>query len=52
MVPPKEALTTQLIDFLNCIKTNRKPKVTGEDGIIFLELTEQISSMIKDQNIK
>lgn len=51
MVPPKEALTTQLIDFLNCIKTNRKPKVTGEDGIIFLELTEQISSMIMDQNI-
>lgn len=50
MVPPKEALTTQLIDFINCVKTNTKPKVTGEDGLKFLTITEQISKQILEQD--
>ena len=50
MIPPKEALTTQLIDFLKCTKTNTEPKVTGEDGLTFLTITEQISKQIYDQD--
>lgn len=46
MVPPKEALTSQISHFIESIKTNTKPKVTGEDGITFLSITEQISQQI------
>lgn len=49
MVPPKEPLATQLVDFLKCIESKGEPKVTGEDGITFLAITEQISKQIYDE---
>lgn len=50
MVPPKEALTSQLKEFIQCVKDKSEPRVTGEDSIKFLSLTEQISEQIYNQN--
>lgn len=46
MVPPKEPLNSQLSHFIKTIKKNATPKVTGEDGLKFLKITEQISNKI------
>jgi predicted dehydrogenase len=50
-VPEQEPLKMQLIDFIDCIKTNREPTVTGEDGAIALSISNKISGFIKDNYI-
>lgn len=41
-----QPLRIQLLDFINCIKLDRKPSVSGEDGIKTLRITNEISDAI------
>ncbi|MFD1848482.1 Gfo/Idh/MocA family protein [Oceanobacillus bengalensis] len=41
-----QPLYVQLLDFINCIKFDKMPSVSGEDGIITLSLTNKISASI------
>lgn len=49
-VPQKEPLNIELLEFLKCVKSNTQPKVTGEDGLAVLAITEQISKQIYKQD--
>ncbi|MDL4839758.1 Gfo/Idh/MocA family protein [Aquibacillus rhizosphaerae] len=40
-------LSIQLLDFINCIKLDKIPSVSGEDGIRTLKTTNEISNAIK-----
>lgn len=43
-------LSLQVLDFMNCINKDGKPKVTGEDGLKILFLTNKISESIIHSN--
>ncbi|WP_068672588.1 Gfo/Idh/MocA family protein [Oceanobacillus sp. Castelsardo] len=45
-----QPLSVQLLDFINCINNDEKPKVPGEDGMKILILTNKISESIIDSN--
>ncbi|GGJ67961.1 Gfo/Idh/MocA family protein [Virgibacillus salexigens] len=45
-----EPLHLQLMDFIRCIQNNDQPKVSGEDGIKALQLTNQIGNAISKLN--
>ncbi|MFQ6585400.1 Gfo/Idh/MocA family protein [Priestia megaterium] len=47
----KNPLKTQLIDFINCVKNDTTPLVTGEDGIKALTICSKISEFIKKSSI-
>lgn len=43
----REPLKEELIDFIDCVKTRRRPKVSGVEGREALKVAMQISEMIK-----
>jgi predicted dehydrogenase len=46
MIPQKEPLSAELIDFISSIKNNSEPRITGSDGIRALTITTAISNHI------
>ncbi|REE93152.1 putative dehydrogenase [Paenibacillus taihuensis] len=46
VLPIQEPLRMQLIDFLDSIASNTVPRVTGEDGLLAMEVTGQITDVI------
>jgi predicted dehydrogenase len=46
----KEPLKEELKDFINCIKTRKKPKVSGVEGRNALKVVLEISEVIKRQS--
>lgn len=47
-VPDKEPLKEELIDFIECVRTRRRPKVSGEEGRKALNVALEITKMITD----
>ncbi len=47
-IEKKEPLKEELKDFLDCVKYNKKPRVSGEDGLKALQLANMICSKIKN----
>lgn len=45
-IPYNEPLKMQLIDFINCVRNDTPPSVTGEDGIKALTICNKISEFI------
>ena len=43
----REALALELEDFVRAIRTNTRPRVTGEDGLRALDLAEQILAAVR-----
>ncbi|MDQ0162498.1 Gfo/Idh/MocA family protein [Aeribacillus alveayuensis] len=50
VIPEKEPLKLQLLDFITCTKNKTTPTVTGEDGLTALCMTNQIIQFIKDHH--
>ncbi|MBN1474029.1 MAG: Gfo/Idh/MocA family oxidoreductase [Syntrophaceae bacterium] len=44
----KEPLKEELRDFLDCVKYNKKPKVSGEDGLKALRLANRICEKLRE----
>lgn len=47
-----QPLRVQLMDFINCIKYDTQPTVSGTDGMEALKITNKISETIKNNNSK
>ena len=45
-VPPQDALTAELADFLECVRTDREPLVNGETAIEALAAAERVLAEI------
>ncbi len=43
-VPHKEPLLEACVDFIECIQTGKKPRVTGEDGRRVVQILESYDS--------
>ncbi len=48
-VKKEEPLKLELADFLDCVRENRKPLVSGEDGLRALKLAQDIIDFIRNQ---
>lgn len=46
VIPIQEPLWAQQIDFITCIESGSTPNVTGEDGLLAMEITRQITNSI------
>jgi len=44
--PPTDAITAELCDLHECIRTGKRPRVSGDQAAIVLEIAEQISHSI------
>jgi predicted dehydrogenase len=51
IVPKKEPLQLEIEHFLQCIKENKKPLVTGEDGLIALEIANKLIKSSQENKI-
>lgn len=51
-IPSNEPLKMQLMDFIDCVKNDTTPKVTGEDGVKALTICNKISSFISNSSRK
>ncbi|MBT2756345.1 Gfo/Idh/MocA family oxidoreductase [Mesobacillus foraminis] len=47
-IPPVEPLKLELMDFMDSVKNNTEPSITGEDGIRALTLCTEINRFIKN----
>ncbi|TCN27832.1 Gfo/Idh/MocA family protein [Mesobacillus foraminis] len=47
-IPQVEPLKLELIDFMDCVKNDTEPSITGEDGIKALALCTEINRFIKN----
>ena len=41
-IEPCDPLTSELADFVRCVRTREQPKVTGRDGLRALEIARRI----------
>lgn len=44
-----EPLTEQCLDFIDCIKNNKKPKADGEQGLFVVQIIEAINASLKNK---
>ncbi|MFE0625078.1 Gfo/Idh/MocA family protein [Priestia aryabhattai] len=51
-IPYNEPLKMQLMDFIDCVKNDTTPRVTGEDGVKALIICNKISSFINNSSRK
>ncbi|MDD5454114.1 MAG: Gfo/Idh/MocA family oxidoreductase [Candidatus Ratteibacteria bacterium] len=49
-IEKKEPLKEELRDFIECVKYNRKPRVSGEDGLKALQLADRICKKLKQKD--
>jgi predicted dehydrogenase len=47
-VPVKDAIASQLADFVSCIQNQRKPRVSGADGLAVMSLAWQIQAAMAE----